>query len=134
MRLLDLEPSFLRHAVETAGPHHGRPLPDGTTQWGGFDTDVFYEETDLARADGVEYLCPLCFQKNGGAVGTHSLHTYFAGRGVPDHLGKDSNGQTVRWTIVSGSGLHDLTLSPSILVKTGCGWHGFITNGEIITC
>lgn len=25
-----------------------------------------------------------------------------------------------------------LTLTPSILRKSGCGWHGFITNGEII--
>jgi len=30
-----------------------------------------------------------------------------------------------------------LTLTPSILrtpEKGGCGWHGFVTNGEIITC
>lgn len=27
-----------------------------------------------------------------------------------------------------------LTLTPSILrIKPSCGWHGFITNGEVIT-
>lgn len=26
------------------------------------------------------------------------------------------------------------TLSPSILRKTGCGWHGFLTAGQWITC
>ena len=37
-----------------------------------------------------------------------------------------------RWTVVSGSGLHDLTISPSIAVGENpeC-WHGFIRAGEI---
>lgn len=37
----------------------------------------------------------------------------------------------------TGSTFDDLTLNPSILRSTrngGCGWHGFIRNGEIITC
>jgi hypothetical protein len=35
----------------------------------------------------------------------------------------------------SGENFETLTLSPSILrdpAKGGCGWHGFITNGEIV--
>jgi hypothetical protein len=36
-----------------------------------------------------------------------------------------------RWT-VSGTGLADLTLAPSIhLSGPGCGWHGFVTAGEV---
>lgn len=33
----------------------------------------------------------------------------------------------------TGDVLETLTLTPSILRKD-CGWHGFITNGEILTC
>jgi len=32
-----------------------------------------------------------------------------------------------------GSAFETLTLKPSILRSGGCGWHGFITNGEAIT-
>lgn len=31
-----------------------------------------------------------------------------------------------------GDTFETLTLKPSILRKSGCGWHGFITNGEVI--
>lgn len=37
----------------------------------------------------------------------------------------------------TGETFETLTLTPSILRGTargGCGWHGFITNGEVITC
>lgn len=37
-----------------------------------------------------------------------------------------------RWRVESGSGLDDLTLSPSVLVGAAPGcWHGFIQNGEV---
>lgn len=32
----------------------------------------------------------------------------------------------------TGDSIDNLTLSPSILVLSGCGWHGFIRNGEIV--
>lgn len=32
----------------------------------------------------------------------------------------------------SGESFDDLTLTPSIQRGDGCGWHGFITNGEVI--
>ncbi len=35
-----------------------------------------------------------------------------------------------RWTM-SGTGLHDLTITPSVDVGKDSCWHGFITNGEI---
>lgn len=34
----------------------------------------------------------------------------------------------------TGEDFESLTLRPSILRMGGCGWHGFITNGEIQTC
>lgn len=33
-----------------------------------------------------------------------------------------------------GDTFENLTLTPSILRMGGCGWHGFVTNGEIRTC
>lgn len=48
MRLLDLDPSFLKR-----------------------DSDVDYHRVaSIAEADGVQFLCPKCFVENGGAVGT----------------------------------------------------------------
>ncbi len=37
----------------------------------------------------------------------------------------------------TGETFEALTLTPSILrnpIRGGCGWHGFITNGEVLTC
>lgn len=37
----------------------------------------------------------------------------------------------------TGETFETLTLKPSILRnprRNGCGWHGFITNGEVLTC
>jgi len=89
------------------------------------------EVASLAEAQGILYLCPLCYAKNGGAIGTHRVNTTFDARGVPDHLGSHSEeGAPTRWVIASGSGFHDLTLTPSIWLKGSvCGWHGFITFG-----
>jgi hypothetical protein len=116
---------FVRHRVEPASPSHGRTLPDGSIQWGGFPVDVFGVVEPLGEADGISFLCPKCFAANGGPVNTHSLHVYFAGRNCPDRIGKNKKGETVRW-VFSGIGLDDLVLSPSILVEVGCEWHGYI--------
>lgn len=83
----------------------------------------------LAKAHGVQFLCPKCFLANGGEVGTHSVMCYFAGRGVPDDVQPGPG----RWN-PSGSGLDDLTFVPpgstSVLLTSGCHWHGFIVNGD----
>jgi len=130
MKLTDLDPHFVDHRVEPADSDIGRPLPDGSIQWGGFPQDVLYEQDEFKGADGIEFLCPKCFAENGGEVGTHLIQVFFAGGDAPDTLGHDSEGKTVRWNAL-GSGFDDLTLTPSIYVKVGCGWHGFVTNGEV---
>jgi hypothetical protein len=84
-------------------------------------------EASRAEADGLMFLCPLCFTKNGGARGTHRVLCWFVGR-VPDDL-KPGPG---RWTL-SGAGLADFSLTPSVdlsITKGGCQWHGFVTNGS----
>jgi hypothetical protein len=125
MKLTDLDPQFLKCVKGIAGEGHGRTLPDGTTQWGGFEVDEYHHVDSLSEADLVSFLCPKCFEANKGPVGTHSVHVYFEGRNVPPSI---NNG--VRWP-VSGTGYGDLTTTPSILLKGGCNWHGYITNGEV---
>ena len=84
----------------------------------------------LAEADGIMFLCPKCFAENSGNVGTHSVICWFVGK-VPDTL----NPKPGRWT-PQGTGLDDLSfvpspgLSHSVLLMSGCNWHGFVTNGE----
>jgi len=87
----------------------------------------------LAEAHDIMFLCPLCYEKNGGAVGTHSVLVSFAGREIPEGCGSISSaGVPSRWTVVSGTGLDDLVLSPSILLSPpGCTWHGFVGSSGI---
>lgn len=126
----DLNAHFVRYAVEPAPEYHGRTMPDGSTQWGGFPIEVRYPVDGLAEAQGVWFLCPKCFKANGGAKGTHSCEVTFAGRGVADaHGTHNDKGVPVRWA-VGGSNLDDLSTTPSILLIGGCEWHGYITNGS----
>lgn len=86
----------------------------------------------IEEAQGVAFLCPKCFIDNGGKVGTHGVIVGFRNRGAPaGSLSVNSSGQDSRWD-VEGTGLHDLTLNPSILMSGGgCGWHGFVRNGRV---
>lgn len=82
----------------------------------------------LAEADGIKFKCPLCFQRNGGAVGTHSIICW------QPHVPQTTHPTPGRWSF-HGTGFGDLTLvagSSSILLTAGCQWHGFITAGEIV--
>lgn len=91
-------------------------------------TSTLFVDT-IAEANGIRFLCPLCFQKNGGAGGTHSVTCWFVG---VDPLKSPGPG---RWT-PSGTGLDDLSFvpgpggTPSVKLLTGCGWHGYIQGGE----
>ena len=80
--------------------------------------DRYEDVTTLQNAQGLMFECP---------CGGHSVLVWFRDRGVP---GSERPGPG-RWQ-VSGSGYSDLTLSPSVhLTGAGCGWHGFVTNGEV---
>lgn len=90
----------------------------------------------VAEADSVSFLCPTCFAKNGGPVGTHGVHVTFAGRGVPDEAGSRGTSGPTRWE-ASGATIDDLVLTPSIQLNPTarpeeghCQWHGFVgSNG-----
>lgn len=82
----------------------------------------------LAQAQGIMFLCPKCWVANKGPVGTHCVLVWFRDRNVPAACQP-----TPRWA-VSGTGFSDLTTSPSIHLRTGCCWHGFVTNGQATSC
>lgn len=137
MRLTELEPHFVRYETkieafpiavgdEATWRERGCPTEEriGPRQYT-VPIDSFGE------AQGIWFLCPKCFLANGGAKGTHCCDVTFADRGaLPEQGSHGDNGEPTRWT-VSGSNYEDLTTLPSILIKGGCGWHGYITNGEV---
>jgi len=82
----------------------------------------FRDVDSLTEAQGVCFECPQCHG--------HSVLIWFRERGVP--AGKTPG--PGRW-MASGTGLDDLTLSPSInLTGPGCGWHGFVNGGQVTSC
>jgi len=136
MKLTDLEPSFL--TVITPGKtrqHHD----------------------DLSKAQGIFFLCPLCFvsipsQREEHASRAEKL-SHKDDSVKEGFLSSQANGGAVgthgvvcwfrdravpdveeprpaRWQ-VSGTDYQDLTLHPSIAITSGCKWHGWIEKGEI---
>jgi hypothetical protein len=97
------------------------------------DDTIYRTVKTLARAQGVQFLCPLCFRQNGEQMkGVHSVICWSRSRGAPDDVGPGPG----RWTL-EGTGLKDLTLNGdppggarSVWLTSGCGWHGFVTNGK----
>lgn len=96
-----------------------------------------YIDVSLSEADGISFLCPLCYFNNKGPIGTHGVWCW-----------KPSVPQTFfpvpgRWDLV-GSNFHDLLLvagPSSILIGNGsnipsedkcCNAHFAVTNGEVI--
>ena len=93
-----------------------------------------YEHVDrLEDAQGVMFLCPKCFEANGGSVGTHWVLCWFLDRGVSP----DEDPKPGRWGAL-GTGIDDLELkagSSSVLLLGGCNWHGFVRGGKAtLTC
>jgi hypothetical protein len=83
---------------------------------------------EVKWAQGVLFLCPLCFKINNGPIGTHSVICWFKGR-VSDDLEPGPG----RWN-PQGTTIDDLTFVPpgavSVQLLGGCNWHGFIVNGD----
>lgn len=110
MRLSQLSPLWIRHEVRD-------------------ERQVHVTVDSIAEADGIRFLCPKCFEANGGPVGTHSVVCWFEDR-VPD----DAKPGPGRWK-PTGDSFDTLSFVPgkksnSVLLLGGCAWHGFITNGE----
>jgi hypothetical protein len=87
---------------------------------------------DKADAQGVMFLCPKCFTENGGSAGTHMVVCWSESAGAP----ADAVPGPGRWKM-DGTSIDDLTLNAdpprgarSVALSGGCGWHGFVTNGD----
>lgn len=85
----------------------------------------------IGEAHGVMFLCPKCFTRNGGKVGTHSVICWSRSAGTPD----DAEPLPGRWSL-HGTGIDDLHLegdpvgnARSVQLLGGCNWHGFINHG-----
>jgi hypothetical protein len=111
MKLSELQPKFLK-----------------------VETDVLRRYVDtIQEADGIIFLCPVCWKKNKGPVGTESIICWKPS--VPQTVGPKGG----RWNLV-GTGFHDLSLvagSSSILIRNADKsehWHGLIKNGEVSDC
>lgn len=114
MRLSDLRASFVRLSEDPQ-------FPRGS----------FHHVESIADAQGVMFLCPLCYAANNGSHGTHSVICWSRSRGVPEDIAPRPG----RW-MLRGTSLDDLTLdaepdqSRSVLLLGGCAWHGFVTAGD----
>ena len=85
---------------------------------------------DINEADGVQFLCPVCFKNNGGEKGTHTMICW-----TPKVPAEAEPGPG-RWNFL-GTGLEDLELkngSSSVQLNGGCNAHFWIRGGEIIIC
>lgn len=85
----------------------------------------------LEEADGIYFVCPKCAtpsKHEPGKFSGHPILVWFADR---PRVPKEAE-PLPRWR-VSGTGINDLTLFPSILLPSGCRWHGWVKNGATVT-
>ena len=123
MKLIDLEPTFLRYEIRTE--RWTRHRADGIDEEITGPRSYFVRVTTLAEAQGIKFRCPKC--------GDHAVICWSRSRGTPD----DATPGPGRWALV-GTSLEDLTLNAdppsqarSVLLSGGCARHGFVTNGEV---
>lgn len=112
MRLADLEPRWVGAGGEGVRDASGNPEPE--RHGVGLSFRCPCGRTDH-RPDSDRVYVALANPLDGGAPHIS-----------PGELAWQRTGDT----------FETLTLSPSILrtLKVGCGWHGWIRNGEVITC
>lgn len=127
MRLILLEPQFIRHEVRRKTQRFRQADGQEYDKTGDVECHIYVET--VAEAQGIIFLCPKCYAENKGPEGTHSVLCWFKDRGVP----LTAEPGPARWT-VSGNSYDDLTLSPSVLIVGGCAWHGFVTAGAVTSC
>lgn len=92
--------------------------------------DLGFENVeDIAEADGLFFVCPVCYKTQGNTVvGAHSIICWRPQ--VPANIDPKPG----RWEFI-GTCLDDLTLTAAassiFLTGPGCGAHFYIRNGEI---
>jgi len=131
MRLSELNPQWMGAGGEGISQPGTEPCPkcqggDGMTECRTcHGTGKAYVPSPERQGIGVLLDCP-CGNTDEG----HQLYVPFANPldgGPPMQTGKNKGWQR------TGETFETLTLTPSILrIVPSCGWHGFITNGEVV--
>lgn len=105
MKLIELEPRLLKIVADD--------------RWSG--------DATMADCDGVQFLCPTCFETNKGSVGTHSVVCW------KPHVPQTVYPRPGRWHIL-GTSFENLTLqagSSSVKLNAPCNAHFFVRDGEV---
>ena len=94
------------------------------------DNHGSFEAVDkLSDAQGLWFPCPKCYAANHGMRGTHYVLCWFVG------VSQDIAPKPGRW-IATGTDLTDISFvgpnAASVLLTSGCKWHGYIRNGETV--
>jgi hypothetical protein len=110
MKLADLDPRWLGAGGDGVTRADGSPAPE-------------------RHGVGIIFECP-CGRSEHDDGGSHAIAIEFDRPldGGPAHR---TDGKVWQRT---GETFETLTLSPSIQRIGGCGWHGWIRNGEVISC
>jgi hypothetical protein len=93
-------------------------------------TEGFSYLPNAEGAQGLLFLCPLCFAANHGSCGTHSVLCWFSNPRNAPAVPPEVSPKPGRWQF-TGDSIEDVTLSPSVHLSdpAGCGWHGWVKNG-----
>jgi hypothetical protein len=102
--------------------------------------------TSLDRAQGVLFQCPKCAagkpveEENGERFvrGVHYIICWFRNPRKAKPVPDSADPKPGRWWVSEQStGIDDLTftagnppMAHSVLLTSGCGWHGFVNNGD----
>jgi hypothetical protein len=123
VRLRELDPSFIRREIRSCSGG-----PDCSTVSPHTEHEYWINVASIAEADGLMFLCPVCFVTNKGPVGTHGVLCWRPR--VPQNVAPKPG----RWEF-EGTSLDDISLvaasSSIFLTGEGCGAHFYIRSGEI---
>jgi hypothetical protein len=123
MKLTDLEAQFIRYTPRPPTAEERAINPKWPAD---HILDCFQiEGIGINDAHGLLFICPKSRAENKD----HYIQLYFRGSPVPDRLGCNKDGKTQRWDR-SGTGIADLSLTPSIQEQCDCAWHGHVTLGD----
>ena len=127
MRFAELEPRYLR--IEEKIEPWTRRKEDGANEQVVGPRRYYCPVTTIAEADGVKFLCPKCFQANGGVEGSHIVICW------RPKVAKDVTPGPGRCELV-GTSFEDMSLvsSPtsSVQLYGGCNAHFTVSQGNII--
>lgn len=105
MKLTDLNPHFIGSGGEGVYDKDGNPVPE-------------------RHGVGIVFDCP---------CGNSECPALYVGFSNPKDGGPPLEGPQPKWSR-SGDTFEDISLTPSILRTSHCGWHGYVTNGQITNC